>query len=136
MSDGKIVGYLPREIFHPMKLFLDRRADLSVQLSSTPYWRSPLCQGDIENPCFVRISLPASIRGNFLIRRYNEFVEEMHTEPKEEVIVGCFVKKNHDTSININTDVPSQRKRKNPLTKATQPKNKDIRDMFQPNWRI
>ena len=53
------------------------------------------------------------------------------TEPKDEVIVVWFLQENSDTSISITTDLPSNCKRKITQKLATQPKNKDIRDMFK-----
>ena len=41
----------------------------------------------------LRMILPTSIKGDFLIRRCKELAEERYAEPKEEFIVGIFFKK-------------------------------------------
>ena len=50
-------------------------------------------QGGLEIPCTVRVSLPASIRGDMLIQKYKSMVEELYCQPKQEVIMGSFLKK-------------------------------------------
>lgn len=94
---GKIVGHLPREISRPIKFLLDRGAKVTAQLTSSHYRKSPLFQGGLEIPCSVQISLVANIRGEMLIRKCKELVEELYTEPKKEV-VGCFLQKSGNSS--------------------------------------
>ena len=57
----------------------------------------------------------------------------MYIEPKEEVIVGCFLKKNNDEAGNL-VDLPTpKRKKKADPKKANKEKNvesKDIRQFF------
>ena len=118
-SSGQIVGHLPREISRVTRFFLDRGAVVQATLSLTHYRRSLLVQGvlDIE------------FKDHLLMDRYFELVRSLHTEPKNEVILGSFLHpldvpctpKNNARKKNVKTPVP-----------AKKPKpNRDIRTMFQ-----
>ena len=81
VSDRKIVGHLPTDIFLPLKFFLERGADVSAQLSSSYYGRSPLYNSGLEIPYFVRITLATSTRSDLLMRSCKDLVEELYAEP-------------------------------------------------------
>ena len=81
--DKQTVGHLPREISRPTKYLIARGAKVTAQLLFTRYRKSPLFQGGLEIPCTVRVSLPASIRGDMLIRKYKSMVEELYCQQKQ-----------------------------------------------------
>ena len=56
------------------------------------YRRSPLVQGGLEIACKV-VTLPGTVRNYVLMDRYVEIVKVNYTEPKNEVILGSFLKK-------------------------------------------
>ena len=93
MNENKIVGHLPRKISRATKFFLDRGANVT-HLSSAYYRRSPLFQGCLEITCTVKVYFPASIKADMLIGKYKKIVESLYIQPKNEVIVCCFIKKN------------------------------------------
>ena len=81
----KTVGHLPREISHPTKFLLLRGADVTVKLGGTAYRHSPLIQGGLEIPCLVTVVLTGNIHGNVLMKRYEEMVTELYSEPEKEI---------------------------------------------------
>ena len=88
---NEIVGHLPMEISWVTKFLLDRGATVSAKLTSTHYRRSPLVQSGIEIPCVVTVSMPGTVINQLLMERYNQLVETLCTEPKEEEILGIFL---------------------------------------------
>ena len=128
-SIGQIVGHLPREISRLIKLLLDRGAVVQVTLSTTHYRRSPLVQGELEIACKVSVKMPGTIKNHLLIDRYFELVRSLYTEPKNEVILGLFLRP---------VDVPCtpksnarKKKVKTPVPAEKPKPNRDIRTMFQ-----
>ena len=133
LDDGKVVGHLPREISHATKYLLDSGANITSILSSTHYRKSPLFQGGLEIPCTVKVKLRGNIKGDLLIAKYKEIIEQLYLEPKEEVIVGCFLKKSNVEAENLVNLPPPKRKKKADPKKANKEKNvesKDIRQFF------
>ena len=133
-SDNKTVGHLPREISRATKYLFDRGAKITATLSSSHYRRSPLFQGGLEIPCSVKVCLPDNIKGDMLIGKYKEIIEKLCIEPKDEVIVGCFLKKSGNTDESSIILPPPKRKKKDVSTKQPQSKgysSKDIRKCFQ-----
>ena len=105
------VGHLPMELSGITKLLNGRGARVEAQLSSTSYRRSPLIQGGLEIPCDGIVTIPGTID--------NQLICEKHVEPKEEVIVACFLEPNvlaQTGSSTIEnqqkTNVPTNRKKK------------------------
>ena len=80
VSDRKIVGHLPTDIFFPLKFFLERGTDVGAQLSSSYYRKSPLYHSGLEIPYFVRITLATSTRSDLLMCSCKDLVEELHAE--------------------------------------------------------
>ena len=91
-SNGQIVGHLPREISRVTKFLLDRGAVVQATLSTTHYRRSPLVQGGLEIACKVSVKMPGTIKNHLLMDRYFELVRSLYTEPKNEVILGSFLR--------------------------------------------
>ena len=129
LEGGQILGHLPREISRPTKFLLDRGTKVRAQLTGTHYRRSPLFQGVLEIPCLVTVTIPGSIKGNILIQRYQQMVEELYCAPKKEMIMGSFLEQMVPTE-----DEPRPKKKKITSTtkKTEKPKGcKDIRYFFQ-----
>ena len=128
-SNGQIVRHLPREISRVTKFLLDRGAVVQATLSTTHYRRSPLVQGGLEIACKVSVKMPGTIKNHLLIDRYFELVRSLYTEPKNEVILGLFLRP---------VDVPCtpksnarKKKVKTPVPAEKPKSNRDIRTMFQ-----
>ena len=130
---GKTVGHLPREISRATKFLLDRGATVDAKLSSEHYRRSPLFQGGLEIACVVTVTMPGTVRNHMILERYKTIVEKLYCEPKNEVVIGCYL----ETHTNCNNTLhagPSSKKKKNdnnkPPNKKPLPKSRDIRAMF------
>ena len=124
----KTVGYLLREISRTAKYLIDRGAKLTAKLSSIHYTRSPLFQGGLDIPCKVTVTIPASIKGHFLMQRYEKMVRELYCKPKNETIMVSFIE-----VINVDFDIPPKNKKIKDTGKTVQkPKgSKGIRSFFQ-----
>ena len=124
----KTVGYLLRETSRTAKYLIDRGAKLTAKLSSIHYTRSPLFQGGLDIPCKVTVTIPASIKGHFLMQRYEKMVRELYCKPKNETIMVSFIE-----VINVDFDIPPKNKKIKDTGKTVQkPKgSKGIRSFFQ-----
>ena len=120
-SNGQIVGHLPREISRVTKFLLDRGAVVQATLSTTHYRRSPLVQGGLEIACKVSVKMPGTIKNHLLMDRYFELVRSLYTEPKNEVILGSFLRpvdvpctpKSNATKKKVKTPVPAKKAKPN-----------------------
>ena len=74
------------------KFLLDRGAVVQATLSTTHYRRSPLVQVGLEIACKVSVKMPGTIKNHLLMDRYFELVRSLYTEPKNEVILGSFLR--------------------------------------------
>ena len=74
------------------KFLLDRGAVEQATLSATHYRRSPLVQGGLEIPCKVSVKMPGTMKNHLLMDRYLELVRSLYTEPKNEVVLGSFLR--------------------------------------------
>ena len=81
MNENKIVGHLPKETSHATKFLLDKAANVTTNLSSTHYYRSPLLHGSLEIPWSITACIPASDKGDMFIGKYKE-VESLYIESK------------------------------------------------------
>ena len=119
------VGHLPREISRPTKYLLNRGATIVAKLTATHYKKSPLFQwGDLEIPCEVTVSMPGSIKGHMLLQCYQNMVEELYCQPKEEVIMGSFIDKN------VRDIEPVRAKKRRPLKRQKNRKDAKIFETF------
>ena len=120
------VGHLPREISRLTKFILDRGAEVEAKLTSNHYRSSPIIQGGLEIPCKVSIKMRA-----IMLKRYEEMVSHLYTEPEESIMMGYFVFDDIEKSEpEVNT---SKKKRKKGLPQAkgqTQARSRDIRSML------
>ena len=85
------VGHLPREITRLTKFILDRGAEVKAKLTSNHYRSSPIIQGGLEITCKVSIKMPATMLNRNLLKRYEEMVSHLYTEPEESIMMGSFV---------------------------------------------
>lgn len=127
IENNETVGHLPREISRPTKYLLDRGATVVAKLTATHYRRSPLFQGGLEIACEITVSMPGSIKGHMLLRRYQDMVDELYCQPKNEVIMGSFLENN------VGRTEPARAKKRKCVKKTVQPTagSKDIRNFFQ-----
>ena len=91
--------------------------------------RSPLFQGVLEIACKVSVEVPGTIKNPLLMDWYFELMRSLYTEPKNEVILGSFLRP---------VDVPCtpksnarKKKVKTPVPAEKPKSNRDIRTMFQ-----
>ena len=110
MGDGTTVVHLPREISRPTKYLTNRGTKVTAKLASINYRKSPLFQGGLENPC----NFIGQHQGSH-VQRYKEMVEELYREPKEEIVMDCFIEKNI-SAVDINDRVPKPKKKKIDIT--------------------
>ena len=102
---------------------------LSLKLSSDQYRRSPLFQGGLEIPCIVAVTMAGTVRNHMVLDQYNR----LYCEPKNEVIIGCFLAKNKDAdtvALDNEVTVPKKKKKKTPKRHESIPKSRDIRQLF------
>ena len=128
-SNGQIVRHLPREISRGTKFLLDRGAVVQATLSTTHYRRSPLVQGELKIACKVSVKKPGTIKDHILMDQYFELVRSLYTEPKNEVILGSFLR-----PVDVPCTLKSNARKKNVKTPVLAKKAKpncDIRTMFQ-----
>ena len=101
-----------------------------AKLTATHYRKSPLFQGGLEIPCEVTVSMPGSIKDNMLLQRYQNMVDELYCQPKEDVIMGSFIEKN------VGNTKPARAKKRKTVKKAEKPKgSKEIQNFFQKKHR-
>ena len=74
------------------KFLLDRGAVAQATLSVTHYRRSPLVQGGLEIPFKVSVKMPGTMKNHLQMDRYLELVRSLYTEPKNEVVLGSFLR--------------------------------------------
>ena len=111
------------------KIFLDRVAVVQATLSTTHYRRSHLVQRGLEIACKVYIKMPGTIKNHLLMDQYFELVRLLHTEPKNEVILGSFL---HPVDVRCTPKSSGGKKKVKTPVPAKKPKrNRDIRTMFQ-----
>ena len=123
------VGHLPREISSLTKFILARGTEVEAKLTSNHYRSSPIIQGGLEIPCKASIKMPATMLNRNLLKRYEEMVSHLYTEPEESIMMGSFVFNDIEES-EVNT---SKKKRKKDLPQAkgqTQARSRDIRSML------
>ena len=130
---NQIVGHLPTEISRITKFLIDRGAVVTAKLTSDHYRRSPLIQGGLEIPCLVTAKMNGySARNQMLLKKYEEMVNTLYVEPKNEEVLGSFLVPAmipQDRRDNKATDSSTKRKKKK-TNKETQ-KSVDIRSFFQ-----
>ena len=131
IQENKVVGHLPREISRPTKILLDRGAKITATLSSTKFRRSPLFQGGLEIQCNVKVCLPVNIKTDMLLGKYRELIDKLYMEPKEEVIVGCFMDKLGNKSTDCLAPKRKIKKKDSPVHKKKDNNSKDIRQFFK-----
>ena len=90
--NNQIVGHLPVEVSRVIKYLIDRGAEVTAQLTSTNYQRSPLIQGGLEIPCVVVAKMKGySARNQMILQKFEQLVNDLYAESKNEKIVGSFL---------------------------------------------
>ena len=133
--NNKIVGHLPMEVSRVIKYLIDRGAEVTAQLTSTNYPRSSLIQGGLEIPCVVVAKMNGySARNQMILRKFEQLVNDLYAEPKNEEIVGSFLVPVTCNRLDDPQDIPTPPAKKIPKRKSSDvPKCGDIRSFFNRN---
>ena len=131
--NNQLVGHLPLEVSRATKYMLDRGADVTAQLTSVNYRRSPIIQGGLEIPCIIVVKLNGySTRNHLLLERYEKVGQERYAEPKDEEIIGSFM-----IPVTRKPELPWPAARKKPLKRKTNNQEvvgvRDIKTFFNRN---
>ena len=76
--------------------------------------------------------MAGTVRNHMVLDRYKEIVNRLYCEPKNEVIIGCFVAKNKDAdTVALDNEVTVlKKKKKTPKSQESIPKSRDIGQLF------
>lgn len=77
---------------------------MTSTLTSVHYKRAPLIQGGLEIPCKITVTLPGTVSNILVFGRYQQLVEALYSEPKEEVILGSFL----EIAVALDVVVPTE----------------------------
>ena len=127
---GTIFGHLRMEISRVTKFLIDRGGSIIAELTSDHYRRSSLIQGGIEIPCKVTAKIPGTVITLLIMVKYIQLVQKLHTEPKDEDILGSFLEvktTGTDDAAKVPRDVSEPKKRKN----RSEFQTKDNRNFFE-----
>ena len=129
--NNQIVGHLPIEVSRVIKYLIDRGAEVTAQLTSTNYQRSPLIQGGLEIPCVVVAKMNGySARNQMILQKFEQLINDLCAEPKNE-IVGSFLVPVTRNRLDDPQDIPTPPAKKISKTKSSDvPKCGDIRSYF------
>ena len=130
--NNQIVGHLPMEVSRVIKYLIDRGAEVTAQLTSTNYRRSPLIQGGLEIPCVVVAKMNGySARNQMILQKFEQLVNDLYAEPKNEEIVGSFLVPVTRNRLDDPQDIRTPPAKKIPKRKSSDvPKCRDIRSFF------
>ena len=92
MGNQTLVGHYPMEIARATKFPIERGANVTAQVTSDHYWRSPLIQGGIEIPCEVTAKISGTVINLMIMEKYTQLAQELYTEPNNEEILGSFLR--------------------------------------------
>ena len=117
MGNETPVCHLPMEISSATKFLNGRGPNVAAQVTSDHYRRSPLIQVGIEIPCKVTAKISGTVINLMIIEKYTELVQELYTEPKNEEVLGSFLRAEvvHNYSITAapsNVRAPKKKKKK------------------------
>ena len=65
------------EISRATKFLIDRGANVTAQVTSDHYRRSPLVQGGIEIPCKVTVKISGTVINLMIMEKYTQLVQEL-----------------------------------------------------------
>ena len=102
---------------------MDGGANISVELSSTNYRRSPFVQGGFEIPCKVTASLNDTCINLLIMEKYRQLVEDLHIEQAAEEIVASFLdpfEKDHSISATSKSTKKNKTRKKKTASCALQ----------------
>ena len=124
-KDETAVGQM--EISRVTKFVIDRGGSIIAELTSAHYRRSLLIQGDIEIPCKVTAKIPGTVINLLIMEKYNQLVQKLYTEPKDEHILGSFLQ------IETTDDVAKVPRAVSKPKNKSEVQTKDIRNFFERN---
>lgn len=130
-SNPQIVGHLPMEISRITTFILQRGASVQVKVTGKNYRRSPLVRGGLEVPCHVTVTMPGSVVNHLLITRYQQLLEELYIEPKDEEIIGTFLSVSNLNEVEADQPPKPPLRNKGKQRKPQEVKSTDIRQMFK-----
>ena len=110
---------------------MDREAIFSAQLTSEQYCWSPIVQDGIEIVCKVTVKTPGTYVNILLIEKYKQLVQQFYIEPKNEEILGSFLKVNETIDGVEAQPVSRKAKVKRKQTDKVVNRQKDIRHYFK-----
>lgn len=76
-----IVGHLPREISRYTNYIIMHGANVTATVVSTKERRSPLIQGGIEIPVYIKVEMDTPTENEQTVKFYKDFVEKNYAEP-------------------------------------------------------
>ena len=120
------------EVSRVIKYLIDRVAEVTAQLTSTNYRRSPLIQVGLEIPCAVVAKTNGySARNQMILQKFEQLVNDLYAEPKNEKIVGSFLVPVARNRSDDPQDIPTPPVKKIPKRKSNDvPKSAEISDDF------
>ena len=118
-SPAEIIGHLPMETSRITKFIIDRGAQVAVKIRGRHYRRSPLVQGGLKVPCWIKIAMVGSIINHHLLVRYELLLKELYIEPKDEEIIGTFLSiRNKHENVNQEIEIEIEAVQTEPLKKT------------------
>ena len=100
------VGHLPMEISRETKFFIDRGGTVTAELTSEYCRRSPLIQGGLEIPCKITAKISGTVINLLIMEKYIQLVQEFYPAPKDEGILGSYLKVEAAEGVNVTRAVP------------------------------
>ena len=120
------------EVSRVIKYLIDRGVEVTAQLTSTNYQRSPLIQGGLEIPCVVVAKMNGySVRNQMFLQKFDQLINDLYAEPTNEEIFGSFLVLVTRNRLDDPQDIPTLPAKKIPKRKSSDvPKCRDIRSFF------
>ena len=128
----EMIGHIPMEISWVTKYFMDRRANVTAQLTGVYYKRSLLVQGVLEIPCKILVTISGTVSNLLCMEKYKDIVTDRHIEPKNEEIIGSIIQGINDAPLPVPA---SPNKKKVEKKKTDNARHKDMQDFFSRETR-
>ena len=119
------------EVSRVIKYLIDRGTEVTAQLTRKNYRRSLLIQGGLENPCVVVAKMNGySARNQMILQKFEQLVNDLYAEPKNEEIVGSFLVPVTRNRLDDPQDIPTPTAKKIPKRKSMMYQSAKISDHF------
>ena len=82
-----IADHLPMRISRITKFIMARGVSVTLKIIGKYHRRSHLVQGELEGPCQMTVMMSRSVVNHLLLTLYEEVLNELYIEPKNEEIV-------------------------------------------------